>query len=123
MFLGLFNSFSRALGQVFRLMTRGLYSCLNPAYFSLERWSSNTSLSPLALEELNFWEVNIHKLNGFAISPITPSITTCEVVAGDASGKGLYAAHFLDKNQTVFSRKLTSAEKSYSSTHRECLVI
>ena len=43
-------------------------------------------------------------------------------MAGDASGKGLYAAHFSDKNQMVYSRKLTSAEKSYSSTHQECLV-
>ena len=32
-FLGLLNSFSKALGQVVRLMTRSLYSCLPPAYF------------------------------------------------------------------------------------------
>ena len=79
-------------------MTRSLYFFLHPAFFSSERWDSITSLSSLALEELDFWESNIHKLNGFAISPITPTITTCEVVAGDASGDGLYAAHFLDKN-------------------------
>ena len=100
-FLGLLNLFSRALGQVVRLMTRSLYSCLNPAYFSPECWSSQLSLSALAMEKLVFWKNNIHKLNGFAISPITPSITTCEVVAGDASGEGLYAAHISDKNQTV----------------------
>ena len=100
--LGLLNSFSRALGQVVRLMTRNLYSCLHPAYFSKERWSSLTSLSDSAKEELNFWETNISKLNGYAIAPISPSITTCEVIAGDASGEGLYAAHFSDKNQTVF---------------------
>ena len=69
------------------------------------------------------WESNISKLNGFAIAPVTPSITTCEVIAGDASGKGLYAAHFSDKNSTVFSRKLKTAEKSESSTYDECLVI
>ena len=45
------------------------------------------------------------------------------MVAGDASGEGLYAAHFSDKDQTVYSRKLTSAEKSHSSTYCECLVI
>ena len=83
-------------------MTRNLYSCLHPAYFSQECWSSLTSLSDSAWEELRFWEANISKLNGFAISLITPSITSCEVIAGDASGEGLYAAHFSDKNQTVF---------------------
>ena len=81
-FLGLLNSFSRALGQVVRLMTRNLYSCLHPAYFSQEPWSSYTSLSDLAWKELRFWEANISKLNGFAISPITPSITTCQMISG-----------------------------------------
>ena len=122
-FLGLLNSFSRALGQVVRLMTRSLYSCLNPAYFSPECWSSQTSLSASAMEELIFWEVNIHKLNGFAIFPITPSITTCEVVAGDVSGEGLYAAHFSGVNNTIYSRKMTLSEQSQSSTYCECLVI
>ena len=100
-----------------------LYSCLHPAYFSQECLSYFTSLSDSAWEELRFWETNISKPNGFEISPITPSITTCEVIAGDASGKGLYAAHFSDKNQTVFSRKLKTAEKSERSTYHECLVI
>ena len=87
-------------------MTGSLYSCLHPAYFSQECWSSLTSLSDLAVEEINVWETTISKLNGFAISPISPSITTCEVVAGDASGKGLYAAHFSDKNQSFFQENL-----------------
>ena len=30
---------------------------------------------------------------------------------------------FLDKNQMVYSRKLSPAEKSLSSTNHECLVI
>ena len=55
--------------------------------------------------------------------PIVPSITKCEVFAGDASGEGLYAAHFSGVNNTIYSRKLTLFEKSLSSTHRECLVI
>ena len=101
-FLGLLNSFSRALGQVVRLMTRNLYSCLQPAYSAPERWNSVTSLSDSAMEELVFWETNIAKLNGFAICPDTPSVTTCEIIAGDASGEGLYAACFSDKNKTVF---------------------
>ena len=92
--LGLLNSFSRALGQIVRLKTRSLYACLHPAYFSGERWAASTSLSDLAKEELQFWESNIKKLNGFAISPVIPSITKCEVIAGDASGEGLYGAHF-----------------------------
>ena len=57
------------------------------------------------------------------ILPVVPSITKCEVFAGDASGEGLYAAHFSDVNITVYSRKLKLSEKSLSSTHRECLVI
>ena len=73
--LGLLNSFSRALGQIVRLMTRSLYACLNPAYFSEECWAAVTSLSNSAKEELQFWESNIEKLNGFAITPVVPSIT------------------------------------------------
>ena len=71
-FLGLLNSFSRALGQVFRLITRNLYSCLHPAYLKQECWSSYTSHSDLAWEELRFWETNVSKLNGFVISPNKP---------------------------------------------------
>ena len=67
--------------------------------------------------------VNIEKLNGFAITPVIPSITKCEVIAGDASGEGLYAAHFSGVNNTIYSRKLTLSEQSKSSTYRECLVI
>ena len=48
-FLGLLDLYSRALGQVVRLMTRSLYACLNPAYFSPEH-----SLSLSAREELVF---------------------------------------------------------------------
>ena len=104
-------------------MTRSLYDCLDPAYFSRERWAALTSLSNLAKEELQFWEFNIKKLNGFAISPVIPSITKCEVIGGDSSGEGLYAAHFSDVNNTIYSRKLTLFEQSQSSTFRECLVI
>ena len=104
-------------------MTRSLYTCLDPAYFSQEGWEANTSLSDLAKEELHFWEHNIEKLNRFSIAPVIPSITKCEVIAGDASGQGLYAAHFSDVNNTVYSRKLTLSEQSQSSTYHECLVI
>ena len=120
-FLGLLNSFSRALGQIVSLMTRSLYTCLDPAY--QEGWEANTSLSELAKEELNFWEHNIKKLNGFSIAPVVPSITECEVIAGDASGQGLYAAHFSDVNNTIYSRKLTLSEQSQSSIYHEYLVI
>ena len=105
---GKLNLFSRALGQVVRLMTRSFYACLEPAYST--GWESVTSLTVDAREELEFWESNLVKLNGFAISPITPSITTCEIVVGDASGVGLYAAKFSGKHKTVYSRKLTSSE-------------
>ena len=94
-------------------------SCL----FLRETLGAITSLSDSAKEELQFWESNIVKLNGFAITPIVPSITTCEVIAGDASGEGLYAAHLSDKNSTVNSKKLKPAEKSESSTYREFIVI
>ena len=123
-FLGKLNLFSRALGQVVRLMTRSLYACLEPAYST--GWESVTSLTVLAREELEFWESNRVKLNVFAIpiaTPITPSITSCELIAGDASGVGLYTANFLEENKTVYSRKLTATEMKESSTHRECLTI
>ena len=112
--LGKLNSFSRALGQVVRLMTRNLYKCLEPAYS--KGWGSFTSLTVSAREEILFWEANLVKLNGFAISPVTPSITSCEIIAGDASGFGLYAAKFSGTKQTVYSRKLTQTERLESST-------
>ena len=122
-FLGLLNSFSRALGQIVRLMTRSLYACLHPAYFSEKCWGAFTSLSDSAKEELQFWQSTNENLNGFTITPVVPSITKCEVIAGDASGEGLYAAHFSRVNKTIYSRKLTLSEQSQSSTYRECLVI
>ena len=110
--LGLLNLFSRALGQIVRFMTRSLYDCLDPAYFSRERWVASKSLSNLAKEELQFWEFNIKKINRFAISPVIPSITKYKVIAGDASGEGLYAVHFSGVNNTIYSRKLTLFEQS-----------
>ena len=93
-------------------MTRNSYSCLHPAYFSQERWSTYTSLSDLVMDELRFWETNISKLNDFAISPITPSIITCEVIAGVVSGKGLYAAQFFRYESNIYSRRLAAAKES-----------
>ena len=102
-------------------MTRNLYPCLEPAYS--KGWGSFPSLTVSAREDISFWEANLVKLNGFAISPVTPSITSCEIIAGDASGFGLYAAKFSGTKQTVYSRKLTQTERLESSTYRECLTI
>ena len=55
--------------------------------------------------------MGIVKLNNFAISPTTSSIITCELVEGDGCGEGLYTARFSDKNEIIFSRKLTMLEK------------
>ena len=104
-------------------MIRNLYSCLQPAYNELEHWGSSTTLSISAIDKYTFWESDIDKINGFAILPITSSITTCEKVAGDESGEGLYSSRFSDKNKTDFSRKLTALEKNKSSTYHEHLVI
>ena len=90
-------------------MSRSLYSCLKPAY--LKGWDSVTSLTDTARDELIFWESNIANLNRFAIA-------TCEIVAEDASGEELYAAKFSDKNETIYSRKLTAKEKNESSSFR-----
>ena len=119
-FLGLLNSFSKALGQVVRLMTRQLYKCLSPAHNSLEKWNANTSLSSEAKVELEFWRSKIKKLNGFSIKPVIPSITMCELVAGDASREGSYMVKFSDKSKTLLSRKFTEFERQQSSELR-CL--
>ena len=66
-------------------MTRQLYKCLGPAFNTKGEWESNTLLSSEAKVELDFWWAKIRKLNGFSIKPVLPSITVCEVVAGDAS--------------------------------------
>ena len=93
-------------------MTGSLYSFLHPAYFTQEHLSSFTSLSDSAWEELRFWETTISKPIGFEISPITLSITTCEVIAGVVSGKGLYAAQFFRYESNIYSRRLAAAKKS-----------
>ena len=98
-------------------MTQSLYSCLRPAYSN--GWESVTSLTVSAREELEFWESNLVKHNGFAITPITPSITTCELIPGDALGVGLYAAKFSGKHKTVYCRQITASEMKETSTHRE----
>ena len=61
------------------------------------------------------------KLNGFAIKPVIPSITSCQLVAGDASGIGTYMAKFSDESETLLSRQFTAFERRQSSTYRESL--
>ena len=100
-------------------MTRQLYKCLGPAHNTPEEWNANTSLSVEAKVELDFWRSKIKKLNGFSIKPFIPSITMCELVAGDASGEGSYMAKFSDKSETLLSRKFTEFERQQSSTYRE----
>ena len=46
--LGILNSFSHALGQVVRFMTKSLYKCLLPAYQDKLGRESNTKLSGAA---------------------------------------------------------------------------
>ena len=82
-----------------------------------------TLLSEATLDDLVFWGHNIVKLNNFSISPTTPSITTCKLVVRMLDGEGLYAASFLDKNKTLFSRQMSASKRNESSTYRECLVI
>ena len=53
-FLVPLNFFGRALGQFVRLLTRGLYYCLLPVYFTQEHCNSVTSLSDSVIEELIF---------------------------------------------------------------------
>ena len=59
-------------------MTRQLYKCLYLAYNAKEKWDSNTLLSLDAMVELDFWEANIRKINGFSIKPVLSSGTVCD---------------------------------------------
>ena len=83
-------------------MTRSLYSCLHPAYFSQELWGSFTSLTDSAWEETKFWKSNIAKLNSFAITPVIPSITTCEVIGETLLVKVFMQLIFLIKTIQFF---------------------
>jgi len=102
-------------------MTRQLYKCLGPAYNSEAEWNATTSLSSEAKVELEFWRSKIKKLNGFAIKPVIPSITSCQLIAGDSSGSGTYMAKFSDLSETLLSRKFTAFERRQSSTYRESI--
>ena len=76
-----------------------------------------------AKEELGFWIKNISDLNGYAISPEYPSVTTCRVIAGDASGVGLFVAEITSGDRTIATRRFTDFEMHQSSTYRECIVV
>ena len=104
-------------------MTRSLCQCLLPAYQGELGWESDTQLSGAACEELKFWIDNIRSINGFPLSPKFPSLTSCKITAGDASGTGYYSAEFSNSSETLVTRKFTDEEISGSSTFRECLVV
>merc|ERR1712074_181624 len=74
-------------------------------------------------EELKFWIDKIRSLNGFPLSPKFPSLTSCKITAGDASGIGYYSAEFSNSSETLVTRRFTNEEISGSSTFRECLVV
>ena len=72
---------------------------------------------------MGFLMGNISKLSGFPIAPEFPSLTTCRVTAGDASGVGLYVADFTSGSRTIATRQFSDYEMHQSSTFRECLVV
>ncbi len=112
-------------------MTRQLYKCLGPAYNSKAEWNATTSLSSEAKVELEFWRTKIKKLNGFAIKPVIPSITSCQLVARDSSSSGNFMARFSDLSKTFLSRKSSAfqrqqtlyLEKTLSSVISICALI
>ena len=55
--------------------------------------------------------------------PTFPSITSCSVIARNASGEGHYVTEFANSNNMIITRKLTSSERKESSTFHKCLVV
>ena len=83
-------SMSMAIGNLTRLMTRSIFSCIARR----KNWSSNLQLDSDALNELNCWLSRIDENNG---SPMLPQSSCVGIVYSDASETGFGGGGYLVK--------------------------
>ena len=105
-------SMSLAIGPVARLRTRALYEVINKQKF----WSEKLPLSPLAHDEILFWQSSLPSFNG---SPIWFSPGATRVVFSDASSTGYGGYHIVEVGPNIAHGQWSQYEASLSSTWRE----
>lgn len=108
-------SLGNCVGNVTRLMTRNLFAIIN----SRASWNSFISLTPQALSELKFWNVNIGHLNGIPLWPVQTKPS--KVIYSDASSSG--CGSIIDIDGKVSHQNWSDFEKAQSSTYRELLAV
>lgn len=109
--IGQIISMKVAMGNVVRLMTRSMYSCV----LTKKCWDSNVYLFKEAVDEMRFWFLNLVELNGCLIDI---RFTHDFVLFSDASATG-YGGYVLHINDSEVIGKWSDSEKKESSTWRE----
>ena len=116
---GIIISLSPSIGNISRLMTRQLYRVINQR----TNWDTHFSIAEdyLLLNELDFWQQNVRKLDGSRHFDDTDRNVSIKIQS-DASSYAIAAVLELG-NPQICHRMLTEAERMESSTHRELLAI
>ena len=109
-------SMSPAIGPISRLMTRNQYRFIE----SRVNWHKRERLPQLVAEELTFWSNSIESCNGFTIKH-KPSPD--KIVFSDASDTGYGGYVVQNKGYEIASGSFSDFQSSFSSTHRELLVV
>ena len=109
--VGQIIAMGRAIGPVARLRTRALYQVIEERW----SWSGLVMLSEEARQELQFWNQNMHSLNG---QPIWFSTGATRVVFSDASATG-YGGYVIELGREVAHGQWSLVESKQSSTWRE----
>ena len=108
-------SMSMAIGNLTRLMTRSIFSCIARR----KNWSSNLQLDSDALNELNFWLSRIDENNR---SPMLPQSSCVGIVYSDASETG-FGGYLVKCGEHEVTGSWQEHQKLYSSTLRELLAV
>jgi len=109
--IGKIISMSLGLGPVTRLMTRGLYANLN----NRMGWCQRLCLTREALQELEFWALQLTNFNGQSIWPKPSAV---RFAYSDASSSG-YGGYIVEHGNLVANGQWSENEASQSSTWRE----
>ena len=109
--VGKIMSTGLVVGNVSKLMTKALHCCIE----SKTSWNSSVALSRDAMDELEFWSINIDKLNK---CPIGPRADCSRLVFVDASSTG-FGGYIVDMGDTVAQGLWDNSESRKSSTWRE----
>ena len=123
-FLGYMNSVSKAIGPVVRLRGRAIYNWLAECLLTAT-YNHHFRITDLVRNEIEFWMLNIRKLNGYAINPSLSVLETrLEIlVVSDASHDGAFGYMFGSQYEVILRRSFSDEEKKMSSTYRELVAL